>query len=140
MARILPAMMLPLCPTQRSDLAPILHFLLFRRSGLFSPHRTLPASRSIRSAGQRQDAVGCYWIADCYAATIRQGGSMHKYKLGRWVLYQAPNARPDRYEIVKLLPLGRGEPEYRIKNPREEHERVVRESELKPADDGTTNA
>ena len=65
---------------------------------------------------------------------------MHKYKLGRWVLYQAPRARPDRYEIVKLLRLGRGDPEYRIKTPREEHERVARESELKPADDGTTNA
>ena len=51
--------------------------------------------------------------------------------------YRAPKARPDRYEIVKLLPVGRGEPEYRIKSPREEHERVVRESELKPADDGT---
>jgi hypothetical protein len=52
-------------------------------------------------------------------------------------VYRAPKARPDRYEIVKLLPVGRGEPEYRIKSPREEHERVVRESELKPADDGT---
>ena len=60
---------------------------------------------------------------------------MHRYKLGRWVLYQAPNARLDQYVIVKLVPMGRGEPEYRIKNQREEYERVVRESELKPIDD-----
>ena len=64
---------------------------------------------------------------------------MHRYKLGRWVQYQAPNARLDRYEIVKLLPVGRGDPEYRIKNPREEHERVVREGELTPIDDGTAD-
>ena len=68
------------------------------------------------------------------------GGGQHaQIQIGA-VGFVSSAACKTRSVRVKLLPLGRGEPEYRIKNPREEHERVVRESELKPADDGTTNA
>jgi hypothetical protein len=54
----------------------------------------------------------------------------HKFRVGEIV-----SLRPGRnvpgviFEVVKQLP-GNDEPEYRIKNANEPHERVARESEL----------
>ena len=56
----------------------------------------------------------------------------HKFKVGDIVAINlaisrfAPNGV---FEVTKRLP-GNGEPEYRIKNANELHERVARESEL----------
>jgi hypothetical protein len=41
--------------------------------------------------------------------------------------------RGGAYEVVHVLPVRNGEPEYRIKSAHEAHERVARESELTPA-------
>ena len=39
-------------------------------------------------------------------------------------------APPDTFEIVRLLPPERGNPQYRIKSLRDGHERVVMESDI----------
>jgi hypothetical protein len=43
------------------------------------------------------------------------------------------NAADGSYEVVRQLPYGEGEFQYRIKSAREQHERVVKESELEQA-------
>jgi hypothetical protein len=49
---------------------------------------------------------------------------MHKYQVGQTVLFRTPECpAPDQFVVTKLMPLRAGELEYRIKSPREEHER-----------------
>ena len=57
----------------------------------------------------------------------------HRFKLGDLVELTGTarlNAPRQPLEIVRLLPGTGDEPEYRIKGPYEEHERMVKESEL----------
>jgi hypothetical protein len=59
----------------------------------------------------------------------------HKFKVGDIVAGSSSVSRfvpGGVFTIIKLLP-GNDEPEYRIKNSNEPHERVVRESELTKA-------
>jgi hypothetical protein len=60
----------------------------------------------------------------------------YKFHLGEAV-YVKPvfsrNFPGGSYEVTKKLPENQGEPEYRIENVSEAHERVVRESELAKA-------
>ena len=59
--------------------------------------------------------------------------AIHRFKLGDLVeLTGKPrlNAAREPFEIVRLLPGSDDDPEYRIKGPNEEHERVAKESEL----------
>jgi len=59
---------------------------------------------------------------------------VHKFRCGQRVrlsvsyLYQ--NAASGFYEVIRQLPYGEGDYQYRIKSEREQHERVVKESEL----------
>ena len=58
----------------------------------------------------------------------------HRFKLGDLVELMGAsrlNAPREPFEIVRLLPGAGDEPEYRIKGPNEEHERVAKESELR---------
>jgi len=57
----------------------------------------------------------------------------HKFKLGELVdLVQTPHsfAASGPYEVVRLLPEAGRDPQYGIKSRHDEHERVVKESEL----------
>jgi hypothetical protein len=61
--------------------------------------------------------------------------SLHKYAVGQRVEFvpgrHDGNVLPGTYTVVRLLP---GEPhdrEYRVKNARDGHERVVREAQLR---------
>jgi hypothetical protein len=61
----------------------------------------------------------------------------NKFKIGETVFYRPINRRKEgprgAYEVTRLLPhRENGEPEYRIRNLNEGHERDVKESELKP--------
>jgi hypothetical protein len=63
--------------------------------------------------------------------------AFHKFKIGQIVHYKPSNHRPGGprgdYQVIRLLPKpGNSEPEYRIRNLNEDHERDVKESELKP--------
>jgi hypothetical protein len=53
----------------------------------------------------------------------------HKFKIGDIVALNGRFAPGGVFEVVKQLP-GGAEPEYRIKNANEPHERMARESEL----------
>jgi hypothetical protein len=44
--------------------------------------------------------------------------------------YPHRNAAEGAYEVVRQLPFGEGDYQYRIKSTREQHERVVKEREL----------
>ena len=58
----------------------------------------------------------------------------HKFKLGELVeLAQMSGvyAAQGPYEIVRRLPEVGGEPQYRIKGRHEDHERMVKESDLR---------
>jgi hypothetical protein len=58
----------------------------------------------------------------------------HKFRIGQLVQLApaiARNAPAGAYEVTKQLPESHGEFEYRIKNVREPHERVAKESELR---------
>jgi hypothetical protein len=58
----------------------------------------------------------------------------HKFKLGDRVELTGASrlyAPREPFEIVRLLPGSDDDPEYRIKGPNEEHERVAKESELR---------
>jgi hypothetical protein len=61
----------------------------------------------------------------------------YKFRTGQTVrLSRSPynrSAADGEYKIVRPLPDGGGETQYRIKSVREPHERVVRESELEKA-------
>jgi hypothetical protein len=67
----------------------------------------------------------------CYAVTAIM--PEHKFKLGqRLFLLRALNAPDGPYVVVKRLPKRDGEFEYQIKSLTDNHERVARESQLKP--------
>jgi hypothetical protein len=58
---------------------------------------------------------------------------MHKFKLGQIVQFAGPHflrAAPGPYEITMLVPHSGGEFQYRIKNSKEAHERIAKESQL----------
>jgi hypothetical protein len=58
----------------------------------------------------------------------------HKFKLGDQVELTGAmrlNAPQEPFEIVRLLPGSDDDPEYRIKGPNEQRERVAKESELR---------
>jgi hypothetical protein len=61
----------------------------------------------------------------------------HKFKIGQMVHYKPRNHRKGghrgAHRVVRLLrKRENGEPEYRIRNLNEDHERDVKESELSP--------
>jgi hypothetical protein len=63
--------------------------------------------------------------------------AFRKFKIGQIVQYKPSNHRPGgprgAYQVIRLLPQSEnGEPEYRIRNLNEDHERDVKEGELKP--------
>jgi hypothetical protein len=75
--------------------------------------------------------------AEAFNANLQIGHPMtHKFTIGQAVDLQRTVLRPaspGEYEIRQLLPAGDSDPEdprYRVKNTREKHERVVRESEI----------
>jgi hypothetical protein len=47
--------------------------------------------------------------------------------------YLNRNAAEGTYEVIRQLPFGDGDFQYRIKSAREQHERVVKEQELEAA-------
>ena len=58
---------------------------------------------------------------------------MHKFTVGQTVQFAGPHflrAAPGPYEITKLVPHSGGEFQYRIKNSKESHERIAKESQL----------
>jgi hypothetical protein len=62
--------------------------------------------------------------------------ALHKFKIGQIVHYKPSNHRPGgprgAYQVIRLLPhRENGEREYRIRNLTEDHERDVKESELR---------
>ncbi|HVI86699.1 MAG TPA: hypothetical protein VM659_00275 [Dongiaceae bacterium] len=62
--------------------------------------------------------------------------AFHKYKVGQTVhfsggLKYATNVR-GTYKVVRLLPSETDDRQYRIQSTKDNHERVVRESELEP--------
>jgi hypothetical protein len=60
----------------------------------------------------------------------------HRYKVGQSVVprFLTGAERQDVYAIIRCLPdLPEGEPLYRIRSTTKRAERVVRESEIKPA-------
>lgn len=58
----------------------------------------------------------------------------HKYKVGQLVSFvpgqRGQSASGQAYQIVKCLPRGEGQYQYRIKSKAETFERIARESEL----------
>jgi hypothetical protein len=57
----------------------------------------------------------------------------HKYSVGQTVLFRGlsrNNMTTGEYEVLRLLPSGGGELQYRIKSKLETHERVVGEENL----------
>ena len=58
----------------------------------------------------------------------------HKFQLGQSVYFASRPIghmiRNSTYEVVRLLPSDGSDYQYRIKNPKEAFERVVRESQL----------
>jgi hypothetical protein len=67
----------------------------------------------------------------------KSGAVIHKFRLGQKVRFST--GYPDRsvaagvYEIVRQLPHDGADYTYRIKNAREQHERVVKERDLERA-------
>ena len=61
----------------------------------------------------------------------------HRFKLGDRVRFGRGNANRNAaegsYEVVRQLPFGEGDYQYRIKSAREQHDRVVKEKELERA-------
>jgi len=47
--------------------------------------------------------------------------------------YIRRNAADGTYEVLRQLPFGEGDFQYRIKSANEQHERVVKEQDLEPA-------
>jgi hypothetical protein len=62
--------------------------------------------------------------------------SVHKFKVGDTVFVRAArhlNFPGGAYVITAVLPERNGEIEYRLRNTREPHERLIAESQLSPA-------
>jgi hypothetical protein len=56
--------------------------------------------------------------------------SRHKFKVGQLVYCTSRESVSGLYEVTQLLPPEGGEFQYRIKNAKEPHERLVKEHEL----------
>jgi hypothetical protein len=58
----------------------------------------------------------------------------HRFRIGQMVRFSRGwshrTAADGTYQIVRQLPYGEGDLQYLIKSAREQHERVVKESEL----------
>jgi hypothetical protein len=59
--------------------------------------------------------------------------SGHKFKIGQLVNCHSRERAPGVYQITQLLPSEGDSFQYRIKNIKEPHERVAKESELRRA-------
>jgi hypothetical protein len=57
---------------------------------------------------------------------------MHRFKIGQRLFPVRLDVPDGAYVVIKRLPMRDGEFEYQIKSLTEPHERVVRESELRP--------
>jgi hypothetical protein len=70
-------------------------------------------------------------------AGMRETSMSHRFRAGEQVRftrgYPYRDADAGPYEIVRQLPHGEGDYQYRIKSAREQHERVVKEGELERA-------
>ena len=59
---------------------------------------------------------------------------MHKFSRGQTVRFRGgngyKNAATGAYTVVRQMPYGEGDCQYCIKSPREQHERVAKESDL----------
>lgn len=59
---------------------------------------------------------------------------IHRFRIGQMVRLSRRSAYQSvaegAYQVVQQLPYGEGDYQYRIKSAREQHERVVKESEL----------
>lgn len=59
---------------------------------------------------------------------------VHKFRCGQRVRlsgsHRYQNTAAGFYQVIRQLPYGEGDNQYRIKSEREQHERVVKESEL----------
>jgi hypothetical protein len=62
---------------------------------------------------------------------------LHKFHMGQSVRFTAGfphrHAAEGVYEVIRQLPYGDGDYQYRIKSAREQYERVVKESEIEGA-------
>jgi hypothetical protein len=65
------------------------------------------------------------------AQGVQHSMPAHKFQVGE-IVYVSPSGSVPRgsYEVIKQLPEINGEFQYRIKSVNEQHERVVRESQL----------
>jgi hypothetical protein len=59
--------------------------------------------------------------------------SGHKYKIGQLVNYLGRERASGVYQVTQLLPQEAEAFRYRIKNAKEPHERIAKESELRAA-------
>jgi hypothetical protein len=59
--------------------------------------------------------------------------SGHKFKIGQLVNYRGRDRASGVYQVTHPLPPEGDALQYRIKNPNEPHERVVKEHELRSA-------
>jgi hypothetical protein len=65
--------------------------------------------------------------------TVRGHCERHKYKIGRLVNYLGREGASGVYEVTQLLPPEGEAFQYRVKNAKEPHERIAKESELRSA-------
>jgi hypothetical protein len=66
----------------------------------------------------------------------------HRFKIGQSVELLPTTLRaaaPGAYEIVRLIPIESGGPQYCLKSLKERHERIVSEHDLVPAADAVTS-
>ncbi len=62
--------------------------------------------------------------------------TIHKFKIGETVFLRPSrdhNLTRGAHVVIRKLPEHAGEHEYRVRSSYEQHERVVRESQLRPA-------
>jgi hypothetical protein len=62
----------------------------------------------------------------------------HKFKIGQAVYlisFRSENASRGTYVVIKIMPEHNGEYEYQVRSSYEQHQRVVRESQLRAAVD-----
>lgn len=56
-----------------------------------------------------------------------------KFSANGWVEYVGGFRSPrGRFQILRIMPVDKGEPSYRVKGENEAFERIARESELRP--------
>jgi hypothetical protein len=86
----------------------------------------------LRLAVHRVDPVDY----NCCLFAWRRAMSIYKFKIGETVFLKPSrdqNLPRGAYTVVRKLPEHDGEFEYRVRSSLEEHERVVRESEMRAA-------